>query len=153
MSATNPLSLARLSALTLYAQQPIHKPTEIDDVEALDGCMSDEPERWLLIEHGTGGYGNRRWFTTHATALAARLYHQHQEYREDWAIAALLDLDAPVTDAGSEAPAGFAVTVWVEGPTIKTEEDADAIVAAMLEVALPGAQEQAAGLAANVVPS
>ena len=42
---------------------------------------------------------------------------------------------------------GFYVTVYVEGSA--TQEDADTLVAAMLEVALPGAPQ---GTSAVVVP-
>lgn len=51
--------------------------------------------------------------------------------------------------ASAEEPAGYAVTVWVEGPGIRSQEEADALVGAMLDVARPGAPE---GTTASVVP-
>lgn len=51
------------------------------------------------------------------------------------------------------APAeGFAVMVWVEAPAVRTQDQADAIVAEMLKAALPGAIKRTAGLTADVVP-
>lgn len=44
---------------------------------------------------------------------------------------------------------GYAVTVWVEGPAVSSQEEADSLVAAILEVGKDGAPD---GTTVAVVP-
>ena len=67
--------------------------TEILGGRLIDhGCELDvEPLRFMLIETST--CGGEAWITTFDSVDLAAAYHDGQEYRPDWDIEALHDLD------------------------------------------------------------
>ena len=56
------------------------------------GGDEEKPERYLLVEQST--YDGSIHFSLHENKEGAAFYHDTQEYPEDWAIKALVDLDS-----------------------------------------------------------
>lgn len=79
---------ARIASLMPRSMYP-------EDRWSFEVAAEGGPERWLLIERGTGDYAGRVWASTHASKRAAKLYNAEQEYAEDWEIDRIVDLDAP----------------------------------------------------------